>query len=204
MFGSWLSSHLVIHGNATTIEIGPSHNDIGAAITRSQSDLKAHRPPACRSTTSQAAAAAGSTHTQSPTQTGSGPAEIIDGPPIIAINGDNPATIPIGATYAGLGAQITAPQQDLNLGLITLLDGATTTSIQLDTTRPGEHTILYTGLSGTASRTVTVSAPANDNQATSSPPAPPIATTTPVTASNDNTPIVPLSATGSAASSTGQ
>ncbi len=43
---------------------------------------------------------------------------------------------------------------------------ATTTSIQLDTTKPGMHTILYTvtdpkGLTGTATRTVIISAPAN-------------------------------------------
>jgi hypothetical protein len=31
------------------------------------------------------------------------------------INGDNPAIIQVGATYTDLGAQITSPQQDLNL-----------------------------------------------------------------------------------------
>jgi surface protein with Ig-like domain len=93
--------------------------------------------------------------------------------PVILINGENPATIQVGSTYADLGATITGAKADLNLGITTLLDGATTTSIQLDTTKPGEHTILYTvtdqnGLTGGAQRTVIVSAPANDNQATSS------------------------------------
>ena len=33
-------------------------------------------------------------------------------PPVIAINGENPATITVGSTYADLGATITAPQAD--------------------------------------------------------------------------------------------
>ncbi len=66
---------------------------------------------------------------------------------------------------------------------------ATTTSIQLDTTTPGQHTILYIvtdpkGLTGTAACTVIVSAleAANDNQASSTP-----------AVANDNPP--PLEAT---------
>jgi hypothetical protein len=58
------------------------------------------------------------------------------GPPIITKKGDNPARVYLGATSQDLGAQITAPQQDLNLGLITLVDGATTTQIMLDTAKP--------------------------------------------------------------------
>jgi len=93
----------------------------------------------------------------------------------------------VGATYADLGATITAPQADLNLGLTVVVDNATSTdgTVQIDTSRPGTHTILYTvtdpnGLTGSATRTVIVSAaqqtppPANDNS-----PAP--------TAANDNT-----------------
>jgi acyl-CoA reductase-like NAD-dependent aldehyde dehydrogenase len=41
-------------------------------------------------------------------------------PPIITINGDNPATVAIGSTYADLGARITAPAADGTLGLSTL------------------------------------------------------------------------------------
>src|SRR5258708_921871 len=84
---------------------------------------------------------------------------------------------------------ITGPTADLNVGIITLLDGATTTSLHLDTTNPGMHTILYSvtdpkGQTGSATRTVIVSAPANDNQASSTPPA-----------ADDNPP--PLQATAS-------
>jgi hypothetical protein len=94
-----------------------------------------------------------------------------EGSPILTLNGDNPATVNVGATYADLGANITGPTTDLNLGLSTLLDGATTTSLLLDTSKAGTHTIEYrafdqNGLMGSASRTVIVSTPANDNQAT--------------------------------------
>jgi hypothetical protein len=69
--------------------------------------------------------------------------ETSGGPPIITINGGNPATILVGSTYADLGATITGPTADLNLGISTLLDGATTTELTLDTSAPGQHTIEY-------------------------------------------------------------
>ena len=97
-------------------------------------------------------------------------------PPAITISGENPATIPVGTTYADLGATITAPQGDVNLGLTIVVDNATSTdgTVQIDTSKPGAHTILYTvtdpsGLTGSATRTVIVTAPqqtpppANDN-----------------------------------------
>ena len=99
---------------------------------------------------------------------------------VISINGANPATITIGTAYADLGATITAPLADLNLGLTVVVDNATSTdgTVQIDTSKPGTHTILYTvtdpsGLTGSATRTVIVSAPqqspapANDSAATS-------------------------------------
>ena len=114
---------------------------------------------------------------------------VVNNPPTLVVNGNDPATVSVDDTYVDLGATITGPQADLNLGLTTLLDGATTTELTLDTSVPGTHKIEYTvtdpeGLTGSATRTVIVSA-ANDNQASS----------TPV---NDN------SATTSAASTTAQ
>lgn len=83
--------------------------------------------------------------------------------PVIELNGNASSTIDIGDNYNDLGARIVAPTSDLNLGLTIVLDGATTTAISIDTTQPGEHTILYTvtlpttGLTGSIMRTVIVS-----------------------------------------------
>jgi hypothetical protein len=92
--------------------------------------------------------------------------EATDTPPVIQLNGANPAIIQVGQTYSDLGAQITGPQQDRNLGIQAIVDGAATTTIgaiEIDTSQPGTHTIEYTatdqyGLEGTATRTVIVEA----------------------------------------------
>jgi hypothetical protein len=97
--------------------------------------------------TSQAAAAGapGAGLSQgAPTTSPAAVASATSGPPIIALNGDNPATVNVGATYADLGATITQPTADKSLGITTLVDGATTTQITLDTSKPGDHTIRYT------------------------------------------------------------
>lgn len=95
--------------------------------------------------------------------------------PVIELNGNASSTIELGDTYSDLGARIVAPGSDLNLGLVIVLDGATTTAVSIDTSAPGEHTILYTvtspttGLTGSALRTVIIATadevpePANDN-----------------------------------------
>jgi hypothetical protein len=44
-------------------------------------------------------------------------------PPVIQINGENPAHFPVGETYNDLGATITGPQADINLGIKTFLNG---------------------------------------------------------------------------------
>jgi hypothetical protein len=85
---------------------------------------------------------------------------------VLQINGDNPATVDVGATYQDLGATITGPQADLNLGIEAIVDGGATTTpdqIAIDTTQPGTHTIRYVatdqaGAEGTATRTVIVHA----------------------------------------------
>ena len=116
-------------------------------------------------------------------------------PPVITITGANPATIPTGTTYADLGATISGPQADLNLGLTLVIDDATSTdgSVEIDTSEPATHTILYTvtdpsGLTGSATRTVIVS-PASTPQAAND-------NTTP--AANDN------NQSGNATGTTGQ
>jgi hypothetical protein len=85
-------------------------------------------------------------------------------PPTIAINGDNPAIIQVGDTYADLGATITGPQADLNLGIKTFLNGQLVSNIVLDTSTEATDTIDYvatdqSGLTSTSTRTVIISSP---------------------------------------------
>ncbi len=106
----------------------------------------------------------------------------------MTINGDNPAIIQVGATYTDLGATITGPIADLNLGIQTFVNGTPTNPIQLDTTEAATD---QNGLTSTT-RTVLIEAapqPANDNQASSTP-------------ANDNTPLSDSAST--AATSTSQ
>ena len=102
--------------------------------------------------------------------------------PVLELNGNASSTVELGSAYNDLGARIVAPESELNLGVIILLDDATTTAVPIDTSTPGEHTILYTvtsptsGLTSNIMRTVTVSPatqssepPANDNASTTLP-----------------------------------
>ncbi|MGA8611063.1 MAG: immunoglobulin-like domain-containing protein [Xanthobacteraceae bacterium] len=117
-----------------------------------------------------------------------------DIPPVILINGNNPAIVQIGANYNDLGATITGPQQDLDLGISTFVNGVAMSPVQIDTSTAATDTIDYVatdqnGLISTSTRTVIVEAPANDNQATTTP-------------ANDNSP--PPAATSTSATSTAQ
>jgi hypothetical protein len=129
----------------------------------------------------------------SPPPSSSNSTTTADTPPVIQINGDNPAHIHVGDSYQDLGAIIIDPQADLNLGIKTFLNGALVSNIVPDTTQAATDTIDYVVtdqncLTSTTTRTIIVSAPqaANDNQASTTP-------------ANDNTPSV--AATSSAATS---
>jgi hypothetical protein len=85
-------------------------------------------------------------------------------PPVLQVNGDNPAIIQVGATYTDLGATITGPQADLNLGITTYVNGAPMNPVQIDTSTAATDTIAYVatdsaGLTSTSTRTVIVEAP---------------------------------------------
>ena len=62
---------------------------------------------------------------------------------VISIEGNNPATIHVGDAYVDLGATITGPKNDLNLGIRMIVDGVQTDDVTLDTSMPAEHTITY-------------------------------------------------------------
>jgi hypothetical protein len=64
------------------------------------------------------------------------------------------------------------PQQDLNLGIHLYIDGAPADALQLDTSVAGTHSLDYVvtdaaGLTATSTRTVIVTAPANDTPSSS-------------------------------------
>ena len=86
-------------------------------------------------------------------------------PPTITINGDNPAIITVGDSYADLGATVTdaGPGQagDTNLGYQTFLNGTLVSNIVVDTSQVATDTIDYVaadtdGLTATSTRTVLI------------------------------------------------
>jgi lysophospholipase L1-like esterase len=93
-------------------------------------------------------------------------------PPTITVMGDDPAIIHIGDTYSDLGATITAPEVDKNLGIKIFLNGTPVSNIVVDTSAVATDTIDYvatysSGNTATSTRTVIVQA------AISSPTPPP-------------------------------
>ncbi len=83
--------------------------------------------------------------------------------PVVSINGNNPTLINVGDTYSDLGASV-LDNGTFVLSYTASLDGGPqvdVSSIQLDTSAAGEHTVTYTatdaaGNVGTAIRTVIV------------------------------------------------
>jgi Domain of unknown function (DUF5011) len=93
--------------------------------------------------------------------------------------GRSPAIIHLGDTYADLGATITAPDADKNLGLKYFLNGTLVSNIVIDTSKVATDTIDYVvtdpaGLTATTTRTVII-------EAAAPPPAAAIASSSPVT-----------------------
>jgi hypothetical protein len=72
----------------------------------------------------------GNPATANPSATSS--ADASTSPPVIKINGDNPAQVSVGETYTDLGAKVTGPEADLNLGIKTFLNGALVSNIVPD------------------------------------------------------------------------
>ena len=82
---------------------------------------------------------------------------------MVTLNGNNPATVAVGAVYSDLGAIIT-DDVDTNIGYTVSLDNATSTDLSnlvLDTSVGGTHYIVFTaadqaGNTATATRTVII------------------------------------------------
>ena len=93
-------------------------------------------------------------------------------PPVVTLNGANPARVSVGDSYADLGASVT-DNTDANLGIKAAVDGGAQTevgNIAIDTSTAGEHTITFSaidaaGNTGTATRTVIVEASATSQTA---------------------------------------
>lgn len=114
-------------------------------------------------------------------------------PPTLTLNGNNPATVDLNASYLDLGVTVT-DNVDQNLGFTATLDGqpvADPLNITIDTSTVGEHTIIYSATdnsnnTGTATRIVQVvdpnAPPASEPAPITTEPAPtttePIPTTT--------------------------
>ncbi|MGC9602458.1 MAG: tail fiber domain-containing protein, partial [Minisyncoccia bacterium] len=113
-------------------------------------------------------AVVGQSSNNAPASAPSSPADATTTPPVIQINGDNPAIIQVGSTYADLGATITGPQADLNLGIQTFVGTTPIGQAVIDTSAPATYHIYYVvtdanGITATSTRTVIVQA-ANDNE----------------------------------------
>jgi hypothetical protein len=111
-------------------------------------------------------------------------------PPIIEVQGNNPAHINVGETYIDLGARITGPTQaDTNLRIKTFLNGALVSNIVLDTIAPATDTIAYVAenaaSTSTSTRTVIIELPTVEAPPTQ--PTPPSATTSPATTTASTT-----------------
>src|SRR5665213_1571268 len=86
-----------------------------------------------------------------------------DTPPVISISGENPAIIQVGDTYADLGATITSPQADINLGIHAFVGDTPIEQAVIDTSTPTTYHIYYVasdaaGNTSTSTRTIIVQA----------------------------------------------
>lgn len=132
------------------------------------------------------------TKSTSQTASGGGAAATSGQKAIIEVQGNNPAIIHVGETYADLGARITAPQTALNLKIATLVDGLESSEVAIDTSFPAEHVITYrvidqAGYVSEVDRTVRVVAPVTTIEASSTPDA----SSAPETTTDSETPTAP-------------
>ncbi|PIP73663.1 MAG: hypothetical protein COW88_01210, partial [Candidatus Lloydbacteria bacterium CG22_combo_CG10-13_8_21_14_all_47_15] len=95
--------------------------------------------------------------------TGGGDITADNEPPTLALVGNNPARVPLGASYSDMGVTVT-DNVDENLGYKIYLDGSLVTFVSLDTATTTTYEIIYTasdnaGNTATSTRTVIIEAP---------------------------------------------
>ena len=135
----------------------------------------------------QSHAAANTNGSEEPPPMSSSPADATNTPPVIRINGNNPAHINVGNTYQDLGATA-KDNEGHDLGVKTFLNGALVSDIVLDTSTTSIIDYVATdtwGNTATATRSVIIKSPA-----------PPVTDSDPVPAAvPDATPLAPDTAT---------
>jgi hypothetical protein len=150
-FAQSITSAVGNFGQVNTSQLCLTDSSGSTCYTRSQLN-------AALAESSQQSSGSGNTDTQS------GDMSASTTPPIIQVNGDNPAIINVGDTYSDLGATITGPTADLNLGIQTFVGTTPISQAVIDTSAPTTYHIYYVvsdgeGNTSTSTRTVIVQAP---------------------------------------------
>ena len=153
----------------------------------------------------QPSAAAPSSSSASVTQQTASTSTPATAPPVIQINGDNPAIIHVGDSYEDLGATITGPKADLNLDIHTFVGNTPIDQAVIDTSTTTVYHINYVvtdqnGLAATSTRTVMVEAPLASTPPPATSTTSPSATSTPPSAAATTS--TPVSSPGASSSTT--
>lgn len=152
---------------------------IGKLMTDKTEELPGYVPVVLPEVPAQMATETPSSGTP-PAQEGSAATPAPKASGVLRVLGANPAEIPLKSGYADLGVIITNASL-ANFGVHTFVDDREMTDIQVDTSKPGTHTITYklvdgTGVIAEATRTVNVFDP--NPMPVVAPPVPATTTTT--------------------------
>jgi len=145
--------------NEQIAKVVPSKEEVERIIEKKVTELLAQKDLTAAVTTATTGAST-VTSTDSSTSTSADTITSDTEAPVITVVGNNPAEIPVNASYVDLGATVTDNVND-NLGISYALDGVDVSSISLDTSSDITYTITYSatdqaGNTGSAQRTVIV------------------------------------------------
>jgi len=139
------------------------HDNRIAALEARITSLESQLASGVSASSASASSPTSNTSTTTPDTSSSAEATQDEQPPVITINGNNPAEIEVGTTYSDLGATVTDNVNN-NLGITTYVDGVQVSSVSLDTASSTTYTISYTvtdqaGNTATSTRQVVISEP---------------------------------------------